>query len=249
VKAFIDVSQMTVSQMSVTETTASPQHKLQWLSEQPLNWSGLPVVHVRPTVFLEGFFLTLIQGIKSDQTARPTDRQLMAASQQDHRPIDLTLDMSCNCGVHEPPRSKGVDTMTKRVLTDALAAGDLPAAVAALDQNVVFHSPILATTGNEVRGHTVVVKILQTAFACFGMPRNVDEFQNYNGRYIVTFDGSIGGNLIQVAILVTENAAGKVESLRVFARPWPIVKLFREFMERNLRPDPVPDAIWNLPAT
>jgi uncharacterized protein YbjT (DUF2867 family) len=45
--------------MSITETTASPQHKLQWLSEQALNWSGLPVVHVRPTVFLEGFFLTL----------------------------------------------------------------------------------------------------------------------------------------------------------------------------------------------
>ena len=50
---------MTVSQMSITETTPSPQHKLQWLSEQALNWSGLPVVHVRPTVFLEGFFLTL----------------------------------------------------------------------------------------------------------------------------------------------------------------------------------------------
>lgn len=59
VKALINMSQMTVSQMSVTETTASPQHKLQWLSEQALNWSGLPVVHVRPTVFLEGFFLTL----------------------------------------------------------------------------------------------------------------------------------------------------------------------------------------------
>src|ERR1700704_2065933 len=58
VKAFINMSQMTVSQMSITETTASPQHKLQWLSEQALNWSGLPVVHVRPTVFLEGFFLT-----------------------------------------------------------------------------------------------------------------------------------------------------------------------------------------------
>src|SRR6476646_9589925 len=59
VKAFINMSQMTLEQMSVTETTASPQHKLQWLSEQTLNWSGLPVVHVRPTVFLEGFFLTL----------------------------------------------------------------------------------------------------------------------------------------------------------------------------------------------
>jgi uncharacterized protein YbjT (DUF2867 family) len=59
VKAFINMSQMTLSQMSITETTPSPQHKLQWLSELSLNWSGLPVVHVRPTVFLEGFFLTL----------------------------------------------------------------------------------------------------------------------------------------------------------------------------------------------
>src|SRR5512132_549321 len=59
VKALINMSQMTVSQMSIMETTKSPQHKLQWLSEQALNWSGLPVVHVRPTVFLEGFFLTV----------------------------------------------------------------------------------------------------------------------------------------------------------------------------------------------
>jgi len=57
VKAFINMSQMTVSQMSITETTASPQHKLHWLAEQALDWSGLPVVQVRPTVFLEGFFL------------------------------------------------------------------------------------------------------------------------------------------------------------------------------------------------
>lgn len=59
VKAFINMSQMTLSQMSITETTTSPQHKLQWLAEQALNWSGLPVVHVRPTVFLEGLFLIL----------------------------------------------------------------------------------------------------------------------------------------------------------------------------------------------
>lgn len=59
VKAFINMSQMTVSQMSITETTASPQQKLHWLAEQALNWSGLPVVHVRPTAFLEGSFLIL----------------------------------------------------------------------------------------------------------------------------------------------------------------------------------------------
>jgi uncharacterized protein YbjT (DUF2867 family) len=57
VKAFINMSQMTLAQMSITETTVSPQHKLHWLAEQALNWSGLPVVHVRPTVLLEGFFL------------------------------------------------------------------------------------------------------------------------------------------------------------------------------------------------
>jgi uncharacterized protein YbjT (DUF2867 family) len=57
VKAFINMSQMTLSQMSITETTPSPQHKLHWLAEQALNWSGLPVMHVRPTVLLEGFFL------------------------------------------------------------------------------------------------------------------------------------------------------------------------------------------------
>src|SRR4029453_8883166 len=59
VKALINMSQMTVSQMSITETTASPQHKLHWLAEQALNWSGLPVVHVRPTVLFEGSFLIL----------------------------------------------------------------------------------------------------------------------------------------------------------------------------------------------
>ena len=47
-----NISQMTVSQMSLTKMTDSPQQRQHWLSEQVLNWSGLPVVHVRPTVFL-----------------------------------------------------------------------------------------------------------------------------------------------------------------------------------------------------
>ena len=61
VKTFVNMSQMTLSQMSITETTDSPQHKLHWLAEQALEWSGLPVVTVRPTVFLEGFFLRFSQ--------------------------------------------------------------------------------------------------------------------------------------------------------------------------------------------
>jgi Predicted nucleoside-diphosphate-sugar epimerases len=56
VELFLNMSQMTVSEMSISSTTSSPQQKQHWLSEQALNWSGLPVVHVRPTVFLENPF-------------------------------------------------------------------------------------------------------------------------------------------------------------------------------------------------
>src|SRR5215813_10151283 len=69
VQVFVNMSQMTLAQMSITETTPSPQHKLHWLAEQALNWSGLPVVHVRPTVLLEGFFL-----IVTPESVRESDQ-------------------------------------------------------------------------------------------------------------------------------------------------------------------------------
>src|SRR6266403_427795 len=56
VDALVNMSQMTVSQMSLQHTTPSPQQRQHWLSEQALAWSGLPVVTIRPTMFLESFF-------------------------------------------------------------------------------------------------------------------------------------------------------------------------------------------------
>src|SRR6516165_9298861 len=108
---------------------------------------------------------------------------------------------------------------SKRTLTAALEAGDLQAAVAAFRQDIVFHSPILATVGDEVRGLPTLAKILQTALTSLGMPQNVGEFQNPDGRYIVTFDGAIDGNLIQIAMLVTKDAQGKAESISPLMRP------------------------------
>lgn len=55
-EVFVNISQMTVSQMSLTETTDSTQQRQHWLAEQALGWSGLPVVHIRPTAFLQHFF-------------------------------------------------------------------------------------------------------------------------------------------------------------------------------------------------
>jgi NAD(P)H dehydrogenase (quinone) len=59
IDALVNMSQMTVSQMSLQNSTPSPQQRQHWLSEQAFAWSGLPVVTIRPTVFLEGFFLPL----------------------------------------------------------------------------------------------------------------------------------------------------------------------------------------------
>jgi NAD(P)H dehydrogenase (quinone) len=72
IEAFVNISQMTVSQMSLTNMTDSPQQRQHWLAEQVLNWSGLPVVNVRPTVFLENFlFMELAaQSIARDDTIR-----------------------------------------------------------------------------------------------------------------------------------------------------------------------------------
>lgn len=59
-EVFVNISQMTVSQMTLTNMTDSPQQQQHWLGEQVLNWSGLPVVHVRATVFLEHPFFSIL---------------------------------------------------------------------------------------------------------------------------------------------------------------------------------------------
>src|ERR1700752_4952359 len=55
VEALVNMSQMTVSEMSIHNTTPSHQQRQHWLSEQAFAWSGLPVVTVGPTMFLESF--------------------------------------------------------------------------------------------------------------------------------------------------------------------------------------------------
>ncbi|WP_295999249.1 NAD(P)H-binding protein [Rugamonas sp.] len=71
VQAFVNLSQMTVSQMSDTATTTSPQQKQHWLAEQMLRWSGLPVVYLRPTAFFDGMFLVQgAKGIRDDNVIR-----------------------------------------------------------------------------------------------------------------------------------------------------------------------------------
>jgi uncharacterized protein YbjT (DUF2867 family) len=56
----VNMSQMTVSQMTLTSTEESHQQWLHWLSEEVMNWSGVPVVHIRPTIFLDNPLFTML---------------------------------------------------------------------------------------------------------------------------------------------------------------------------------------------
>jgi uncharacterized protein YbjT (DUF2867 family) len=71
-EVFVNISQLTVSQMSLTAMTDSLQQRMHWLGEQALNWSALPVVHVRATVFLQHPFFSewAAESIARDGTIR-----------------------------------------------------------------------------------------------------------------------------------------------------------------------------------
>lgn len=56
----VNMSQMTVSEMTLTSSVESRQHRLHWLAERVLDWSGLPVVHVRPMVFIDNPLFTFL---------------------------------------------------------------------------------------------------------------------------------------------------------------------------------------------
>ncbi|MFB7663645.1 NAD(P)H-binding protein [Kitasatospora sp. NPDC056138] len=68
----VNMSQMTVSQMDLGSTAESDQQRQHWLAEKVLDWSGLPVTHVRPTVFMENplFGLLAVASIMRDGTIR-----------------------------------------------------------------------------------------------------------------------------------------------------------------------------------
>jgi uncharacterized protein YbjT (DUF2867 family) len=59
IEIIVNMSQMTVSQMTLTSSEESRQHRLHWLAEHVMNWSGVPVVHLRPTVFLDNPLFTV----------------------------------------------------------------------------------------------------------------------------------------------------------------------------------------------
>ncbi|MEV5537204.1 NAD(P)H-binding protein, partial [Saccharopolyspora shandongensis] len=73
-EVLVNMSQMTVSQMTATSTAESHQQRLHWLAEHVIDWSAVPAVHIRPTVLLENplFAVLAAQSIRDhDALALP----------------------------------------------------------------------------------------------------------------------------------------------------------------------------------
>src|SRR5271165_6560122 len=122
-EVFVTMSQMTVSEMSLTETTDSPQHRQHWLAEQALNWSGLPVVHVRPTVFLQHFFFLdwAADQIRRDGTIRLPfgSGRTSPVSTQDVAEVVVAILLEPAAHIHRVyeltgPRSEDIDHVASR---------------------------------------------------------------------------------------------------------------------------------------
>src|SRR5438445_1528589 len=89
VSVLVNMSQITVSQMSIQNTTPSHQQRQHWLSEQALAWAGLPVGTIRPTVLLDGFFLPI-----TGPSVRDRSRIELPFGQGKTSPV-ATADVAC----------------------------------------------------------------------------------------------------------------------------------------------------------
>lgn len=71
-EVLVNMSQMTVSQMTATSVGESHHQRLHWLAEHIINWSGIPAVHIRPTVFLDNPLFTVLAARAIRDTGRLT---------------------------------------------------------------------------------------------------------------------------------------------------------------------------------
>jgi NAD(P)H dehydrogenase (quinone) len=79
VNALVNMSQMTVSQMSIQNTTPSPQQRQHWLSEQALAWSR-PSGHHHPADGLPG---GLLPSPHRSERPRPRPHRIAVRAGQD----------------------------------------------------------------------------------------------------------------------------------------------------------------------
>jgi uncharacterized protein YbjT (DUF2867 family) len=124
--AIVNMSQMTVSQMTSTSTDESPQQRQHYLAERIFDWSGLPVVHVRPTVFLENplFTSAAARGIaENDTLVLPFgDARTSPISAQDVARVVTTILLNPSAHIGQAYNLTGAQSQTLHDIADQYSA-------------------------------------------------------------------------------------------------------------------------------
>jgi uncharacterized protein YbjT (DUF2867 family) len=124
-EVLVNMSQMTVSQMTLTSRTESAQQRHHFLAEQVLNWSGLPVVHIRPTAFLQTFSTLGADSIARDGTLRLPfgDGRISPVDVSDVADVIATVLANPSGHIGRIYELTGPRSLTLRELAAELAAG------------------------------------------------------------------------------------------------------------------------------
>ncbi len=113
-------------------------------------------------------------------------------------------------------------------------AGDIEAALGALSEDVVLHSPV---TFRAFEGRDVVSHVLRTVFAVFEDFRYTDHLHE-GATSILVFKASVNGREVDGIDLVRESADGEITDLTVMVRPLSGLTALAEEMGRRLGPLP-----------
>ncbi len=113
-------------------------------------------------------------------------------------------------------------------------AGDVEAALGALSEDVVLHSPV---TFRGFEGRDVVGHVLRTVFAVFEDFRYTDHLRE-GATSILVFRASVSGREVDGIDLVRENADGMIVDLTVMVRPLSGLTALAEEMGRRLGAPP-----------
>jgi hypothetical protein len=113
---------------------------------------------------------------------------------------------------------------------DGVEAQDFDAALEALADDVVFHSPVLF---KPFEGRAAVGHVLRTVVEVFEDFRYTDHL-TADGTTALVFEARVGDREVQGIDLVRENAEGLIEDFTVLVRPLSGLTALAEEMGRRL---------------
>jgi hypothetical protein len=126
---------------------------------------------------------------------------------------------------------------------EAIEGGlDLGKLATALADDVILISPILM---KPLSGKERYLKVITAAIGFTGAPKDIIELRN-GPMTMLTWQGTIQGHALDIAFLLTDNEEGKVESVRKFMRPWPVVGVFRDAMRSHFKETTLPEDYWSI---